>query len=101
MFAVIVTGGKQYKVAKDNEIVIEKLDLEVGQTVEFEALMVEKDGQLTIGTPVVEGVKVKAEVVENGKGEKITVFKYIAKKRRKSKRGHRQPFTKVRITEIG
>lgn len=101
MFAVIQTGGKQYKVTDGTELKVEKLDLEVGQSVEFDALMVEKEGKVTVGTPVVEGVKVKAEVVEHGKAEKIVIFKYIAKKRRKSKNGHRQPFTTIKVTQIG
>lgn len=101
MFAIIETGGKQYKVKAGDEVLVEKLDAEVGQTVEFDALYVENEGQISVGTPVVEGVKVKAEVVEHGKGKKIVVFKYKPKKRQKTKQGHRQPYTKLRITNIG
>ena len=101
MFAVIKTGGKQYKVAVGEELLVEKLDKQVGEIVGFDALMVENEGKLTVGTPVVNGVSVKAEIVEQGKADKIVVFKYISKKRHKSKNGHRQPFTKIKVTEIG
>lgn len=101
MFAVIETGGKQFKVTPSQEVLIEKLAVEVGQTVEFDALMIENEGQVTVGTPFVSGVKVKAEVVEHGKGDKLVVFKYKAKKRERKKQGHRQPYTKIRITNIG
>lgn len=101
MFAVIETGGKQYKVCVGDELLVEKLSNEVGEKLSFDALIVEKDGKTLIGTPTVKDVKVLAEVVEHGKGEKIVVLKYISKKRRKSKNGHRQPYTKIKITEIG
>jgi large subunit ribosomal protein L21 len=101
MFAVIQTGGKQYKVCVGDEILVEKLDGQVGDQVTYDALMIEKDGVTTIGTPVVEGVKVNAEIVEHGKAKKIVVFTYIAKKRHKNKYGHRQPFTKIKVTQIG
>ena len=101
MFAVIVTGGKQYKVTAGEELLVEKLDKQVGDALVFDALLVEKDGVVTVGTPVVDGVSVKAEVVEHEKHDKIVVSKYISKKRHKSKNGHRQPFTKIKITEIG
>lgn len=101
MFAVIKTGGKQYKVAVGEELLVEKLDKQVGETIVFDALMVENEGNLQVGTPVVNGVSVKAEVVEHGKADKIIVSKYISKKRHKSKNGHRQPFTKIKVTEIG
>lgn len=101
MFAVIETGGKQYKVTVGTELLVEKLDRQVGENIVFDALMVENDGVLKVGTPVVKGVAVKAEVVEHGKAEKIIVSKYISKKRHKSKNGHRQPFTKIKVTEIG
>lgn len=101
MFAVIETGGKQYKVAVGEELLVEKLDKQVGETIVFEALMVENEGNLQVGTPVVNGVSVKAEVVEHGKADKIVVSKYLSKKRHKSKNGHRQPFTKIKVTEIG
>lgn len=101
MFAVIETGGKQYKVAVGDEILVEKLDKEAGATLEFDALLVEDGKKVKVGTPVVKDIKVNAEVVEHGKGDKIIIFKYISKKRHKSKNGHRQPFTKIKITQIG
>lgn len=101
MFAVIQTGGKQYKVAPETELKVEKLEANVGDVVEFDALLVENDGNVTVGSPIVNGVKVKAEVLEHGKAEKIVVFKYISKKRRRSKNGHRQPYTTIKITQIG
>lgn len=101
MFAVIVTGGKQYKVTAGDEILVEKLEAQVGEELTFDALMVENNGVATFGTPVVAGVKVKAQVVEHGKADKIIVSTYISKKRHKSKNGHRQPFTKIKVSEIG
>lgn len=101
MFAVIETGGKQYRVTVGDEVLVEKLDAEAGQVLEFDALLVEDGKKVSVGTPVVKGVKVKAEVVEHGKADKIVVFKYISKKRHKSKNGHRKPFTKIKVTEIG
>ena len=100
MKAVIVTGGKQYTVAEGDVLYIEKLNAEAEATVKFDVLAV-LDGENTkIGTPVVEGAAVEAKVVKNGKGKKITVFKYKPKKGEKKKIGHRQPYTKVEITKI-
>ena len=100
MKAVIVTGGKQYTVAEGDVLYIEKLNAEAEATVKFDVLAV-LDGENTkIGTPVVEGAAVEAKVVKNGKAKKIVVFKYKAKKNEKSKKGHRQPYTKVEITKI-
>ena len=101
MKAVIVTGGKQYTVAEGDVIFVEKLNAEAETTVNFEQVLAVLDGENTkIGTPVVEGAKVEAKVVKNGKAKKITVFKYKAKKNEKKKQGHRQPYTKVEITKI-
>ena len=101
MFAIFVTGGKQYKVSEGDVIFVEKLNAEAESTVNFEQVLAVLDGENTkIGTPVVEGAKVEAKVVKNGKGKKITVFKYKAKKNEKKKIGHRQPYTKVEITKI-
>ena len=100
MKAVIVTGGKQYTVAEGDVLYIEKLNAEAEATVKFDGLAV-LDGENTkIGTPVVEGAAVEAKVVKNGKGKKIHVLKYKAKKGEKKKIGHRQPYTKVEITKI-
>ena len=101
MKAVIVTGGKQYTVSEGDVIFVEKLNAEEASTVNFEQVLAVLDGENTkIGTPVVEGAKVEAKVVKNGKAKKITVFKYKAKKNEKKKIGHRQPYTKVEITKI-
>jgi len=101
MKAVIVTGGKQYTVAEGDVLFIEKLNVEAEQTVKFEQVLAVLDGENTkIGAPVVEGAAVEAKVVKNGKGKKIHVLKYKAKKNEKKKIGHRQPYTKVEITKI-
>ncbi len=101
MKAVIVTGGKQYTVAEGDVLYIEKLEVEAESTVKFDQVLAILDGENSkVGTPVVEGAAVEAKVVKNGKGKKITVFKYKAKKNEKSKMGHRQPYTKVEITKI-
>ena len=101
MNAIIVTGGKQYKVAEGDVVFIEKLDQEAGDTVKFDQVLAVIDGdKATFGTPVVEGAKVEANVVKNGKGKKIIVFKYKPKKNYRRKQGHRQPYTKVTIGKI-
>ena len=101
MKAVIVTGGKQYTVAEGDVLFIEKLNAEAESTVKFEQVLAVLDGENSkVGTPVVEGACVEAKVVKNGKGKKITVLKYKAKKNEKKKIGHRQPYTKVEITKI-
>lgn len=101
MYAIIETGGKQYRVQEGDVIRVEKLHLEAGQTYTFEnVLAVAKDDSLTVGSPTVAGASVTASVLEEGKGKKIIVFKYKAKKSYKRKRGHRQPYTKLTITGI-
>ena len=101
MYAIIVTGGKQYKVTEGDVVFIEKLDVAEGETVTFDKiLVVSKDDQLTVGAPYVDGATVTANVVKNGKAKKITVFKYKPKKNEKKKIGHRQPYTKVQIQTI-
>ena len=101
MYAIIATGGKQYRVSEGDVIYIETLDAEVDSTVSFDVLLVENEGDVKVGTPVLEGVKVEGKVVAQGRGEKIIVFKYKAKKNYRRKQGHRQPYTKVEITKIG
>ena len=101
MYAIIATGGKQYRVSEGDVIYIEKIDAEVDSTVSFDVLLMENEGDVKVGTPVVEGVKVEGKVVGQGRGEKIIVFKYKAKKNYRRKQGHRQPYTKVEITKIG
>ena len=101
MKAVIVTGGKQYTVAEGDVLFIEKLNAEENAVVKFEEVLAVLDGENSkIGAPVVEGAAVEAKVVKNGKGKKIHVLKYKAKKGEKKKIGHRQPYTKVEITKI-
>jgi len=101
MYAIIATGGKQYRVSEGDVIYIEKIDAEVDSTVSFDVLLVGNEGDVKVGTPVVEGVKVEGKVVGQIRGEKIVVFKYKAKKNIRRKQGHRQPYTKVEITKIG
>ena len=101
MKAIIVTGGKQYTVSEGDILFIEKLNAEEDATVKFDQVLAVLDGENTkIGAPVVEGAAVEAKVVKNGKGKKIDVFKYKAKKGEKKHIGHRQPYTKVEITKI-
>ena len=101
MHAIIETGGKQYKVAEGDTLFIEKLPAEAGEAVTFDKVLAVIDGDnITVGTPVVEGAKVDAPVVKNGKGKKIIVFKYKPKKGYRRKQGHRQPYTKVTIGKI-
>lgn len=101
MFAIIETGGKQYKVNEGDIIFIEKLDAAEGENVTFDkVLAVSADNGLKVGTPTVEGAKVSAKVLRNGKAKKVYVMKYKAKKNEKKKIGHRQPYTKVQIASI-
>jgi len=101
MYAIIETGGKQYRVTEGDVLTIEKLEVAEGQTVDFDrVLTVVKEGDVVIGQPLVANAKVTAEVVAHGKGKKILVFKYKAKSNYRRRQGHRQPFTKVRIEKI-
>ena len=101
MQAIIVTGGKQYSVSEGDTLFIEKLPVEAGDAVTFNQVLAIVDGENTkFGAPVVEGAKVEAKVVKNGKGKKIRVFKYKAKKGYHKRQGHRQPYTKVEIGKI-
>ena len=101
MHAIIVTGGKQYKVAEGETLFIEKLPNEAGDQVVFGEVLAILDGDIaTIGTPTVSGASVEAKVVKNGKGKKIRIFKYNPKKGYRKRQGHRQPYTKVEITRI-
>ncbi|MBR5020396.1 MAG: 50S ribosomal protein L21 [Oscillospiraceae bacterium] len=101
MKAIIVTGGKQYTVSEGDVLFVEKLNVEAEETVKFEQVLAVIDGEtVKIGTPVVEGAAVEAKVVKNGKGKKIDIIRYKAKKGEKRHIGHRQPYTKVEITKI-
>lgn len=101
MYAVIETGGKQYKVEQGDTLYIEKLDVQADAAVTFDKVVaVNTDKDVKIGSPYVKGAKVTAKVLKNGKAKKVTVFTYKPKKNEKRKMGHRQPYTKVEITEI-
>lgn len=99
--AIIVTGGKQYRVAEGDVIFVEKLDIEAGETVKFDrVLAVIDEDKAVFGTPVVENAVVSGNVVKNGKSKKIRVYKMKPKKGYRRTQGHRQPYTKVEITKI-
>ena len=101
MYAIIESCGKQYKVAEGDVVFFEKLDVEEGKKVTFDkVILVSNDGKIEVGTPNVKGVKVEGKVVSHGKGKKIRVYKYKAKKNYRRTQGHRQPYTKVEITKI-
>lgn len=100
MFAVVQTGGKQYKVSVGDVIEVEKLNLETGSKLNLDVLLVSEDGKVKVGNPLVKGVVCEAEVVAQGKGEKIVVYKYKPKKNVRKKQGHRQPFTQIKIVAI-
>jgi large subunit ribosomal protein L21 len=101
MLAVIKTGGKQYLVKPGDKLKIEKLDKKAGEEVIFsDVLLVEKNKKVEIGTPIVKEAKVEAKILSQGKGDKVIVFKYKAKKRYSRKIGHRQPFTEIEIVGI-
>lgn len=101
MYAIIVTGGKQYKVSEGDTLFIEKLEAEEGASVTFDTVLLAGEGDaVKVGAPTVDGATVEAKVIKNGKAKKIYVFKMKRKKNERTKKGHRQPFTKVEITKI-
>ena len=100
MYAIIETGGKQYRVEKNDVLYIEKLDAAEGNVTFDKVLAVSANDSFSCGAPYVEGATVTANVVKNGKGKKIHILRYKAKKNEKKKIGHRQPYTKVQITAI-
>ena len=101
MYAIIETGGKQYKVQNGDQIKVEKLDAEIGSTVVFDKVLAAGEGSdIKVGTPYLDGLTVEADVVESGKGDKVIIFKYKAKKDYRKKQGHRQPYTLVEITSV-
>ena len=101
MYAIIETGGKQYRVENGVVIYVEKLDAEVVAEVTLDKVVAVSDKSLKVGKPYVKDAFVKGTVLKNGKGKKVTVFTYKPKKSSSRKMGHRQPYTKVQITEIG
>lgn len=102
MYAIIETGGKQYRVQEGDVLKVEKLNLEEGDKAVFDKVLVIGEGEdVKVGAPYVEGAAVEASVIEQGKAKKIVVFKYKAKKNYRKKQGHRQPFTRLKIEKIG
>jgi len=101
MLAVIKTGGKQYLVTPGQKIKIEKIDKKEESEITFsEVLLLEKNKKVEIGTPTIKEVKVTGKILKHGKGKKVIIFKYKAKKREKTKKGHRQPYTEIEIVKI-
>ncbi len=100
MYAIIATGGKQYKVSEGDIITIEKLNVPAGDPVSFDKVLSVSDGKIKVGDPYLKGATVDATVTENGRGKKVIVYKYKRKDRYRKKQGHRQYFTRVRIDKI-
>ncbi len=101
MYAIIETGGKQYKVEAGDALYIEKLDVEADSAITFaKVIAVGKEDGTVVGSPYVEGATVSAKAIKNGKAKKVVVFTYKSKKNEKRKKGHRQPYTKVEIASI-
>ena len=101
MYAVIETGGKQYRVQEGDVFSVEKLSVEAGDKVTLDKVLILNDDKtVKVGTPYVDGAKVETTVVENGKGEKVIIFKYKAKKDYRKKQGHRQPYTMLKVESI-
>ena len=100
MYAIIATGGKQYKVAEGDSIRIEKIDAEIGSVVTFDQVLAVNNGELAIGCPTVKGATVSATVEKVGKGKKVIVYKYKSKTGYHKKNGHRQLYTQVKIDKI-
>jgi large subunit ribosomal protein L21 len=99
MFAIVRTGGKQYRVAEGDVVRVEKLAAEAGETVELPVLLLGGD-EVKVGTPLVDGATVRAEIIGHGRGPKIDIYKFKAKNNYRRHRGHRQPYTDVRVTKI-
>ena len=101
MYAIIETGGKQYRVENGDVIFVEKLNANENEEITFDKVVALNDGKMKVGKPYIDGASVKGVVLKNGKSKKITVFTYKPKKSSSRKMGHRQPYTKVQISEIG
>ncbi len=102
MHAIIKTGGKQYRVAKSQVLKVENIDKELEQSFEFDKVLMIVDGdRVEVGNPFISGVTVKAEVIEKGRGPKLEILKFKRRKHHMKRQGHRQAYTKVKITEIG
>ena len=100
MFAIIKTGGKQYKVSEGDVIKVEKIEAEAGDKIEFDQVLMVAGDDVKVGSPVVEGAKVSAEVLDQKKDKKVVIYKFKAKKNYRKKKGHRQPYTLVKIEKI-
>ncbi len=100
MYAIITSGGKQYKVTEGQSIDVEKLNNAIGDKVNFDVMLVSNENTIKTGTPILKDVVCEAEVIAHGKDSKIVVFKYKAKKNERKKQGHRQPFTRVKILSV-
>ena len=100
MYAIITAGNKQYRVSQGDVIYIDKVNQENDSTISFDALLIENNGEIKVGSPIVEGAKVEGKVVAQVKGEKIMIYKYKSKKNYHRRQGHRQPYTNVEITKI-
>lgn len=100
MYAVIKTGGKQYKVCEGDVLRVEKIAADEGATVDFEPLLVANDTEVKIGKPVVEGAKVSAEIVSHGRGKKVMIIKFRRRKHHRKQMGHRQDYTELKVTGI-
>jgi len=100
MYAIVKNGGKQYKVQEGDILLFDKMSLEAKSEIELDVLLLDNNGDVKIGTPLVENAKVKAEVINEGRGDKVIIFKKRRRKDSKKKRGFRRDFTRVRITKI-
>src|SRR3990167_1504522 len=101
MYAIIETGGKQYRVAEGQTLKVEKLEVEAGHTVDFDlVLMVGEGEQIKVGTPIIVGAKVSAEVIKHGRGDKVHIIKFRRRKHHMKRAGHRQYYTEVKITKV-
>lgn len=99
MYAIALSGGKQYKVSKDDIISVEKVEMEPGSKITLDVIMISDEGKVVVGNPI-KGASVEAEVLRSGRGKKIIVYKYKAKKNVRKRQGHRQPYSLIKILSI-